>query len=188
MLSAYALLVEGSLVATTLQIRMSATILDGLNVQSLAQSYALVDPTASFSTIIATFNTWLADLDACTDGQIIAAAIHVYPALPGGLKSTPTSASRAEQTGILNFSATGTTHRWGMAIPALSNGGTVISAGKIVLTEDDPPDVLIDLLAEGSTADLQWTNDNGQALVALLDTLISFRKRRHELSLETYER
>ena len=188
MLSAYALLVEGLLVATTLQIRMSATILDGLNVQSLAQSYALVDPTASFTAIITTFNTWLADLDACTDGQIIAAAIHVYPALPGGLKSSPVSGSRVEQTGVLDFSATGTTHRWGMAIPALSNGPTVTSGGKIVLTGGDPPNVLIDLLAEGSTADLQWTNDNGQALVALLDTLISFRQRRNQLALETYER
>jgi len=157
-------------------------------VQALSQVYGLVDPTQSFNSVITTFDTWLADMDACTDGQIIAAGIHLSPSLPGGLKSSATSASRVEQTGVLNFSATGTTHRFGVAIPALSNSGTVISAGKIVTTEAGPIDTLEDLLVGGGTASLQWTNDNSQALVALLDTLISFRKRGHKLSLETYER
>jgi len=174
--------------AYSLVARFSATIIDGLNVEALAQAYALVDPTQSFSSVITTFDTWLADLDACTDGQIIASGIHVYPALPGGLKSSPTSASRVEQTGILDFSASGTTHRWGMAIPALSNGPTVTSGGKIVLTGGDPVPVLVALLTGGGTASLQWTNDNSQAIVSLLDTLISFRKRRQQLAMETYER
>ena len=177
-----------STTAYSLAVRFSATIIDGLNVQSLCQVYGLVDPTQSFNSVITTFNTWLADLDACTDGQIIAAWLYVTPALPGGLKSSATSASRVEQTGILNFSATGTTHRWGMAIPALSNSSAVTSGGKIVLTEAGPIDTLEDLLVGGGTASLEWTNDNSQPIVALTDALISFRERRHKLSLETYER
>jgi hypothetical protein len=174
--------------AYTLQVRFSATILDGLNVEALSQVYGLIDSTKSFDSVITTFNTWLAALDGCTDGAIIAAAIHLYPALPGGLKATPTTAARVEQTGILNFSTAGSTHRWGMAIPALSNSAGVISGGKIVLTEAGLVDTLEDLLTGGGTASLQWTNANAQALVALLDTLISFRKRNQQLALETYER
>jgi len=174
--------------ATTLTVRFSATILDQLNVQALSQAYALIDPTASFDTITAIWQSWLADLEACTDGQIIASAYHVYPALPGGLKTAPVAGSRVEQVGILNFSATGTTHRWGHLIPALSNGSTVISGGKIVLTEGDPADVLEDLLTGGGSASLQWTNEQQQSLIALLDALIAFRQRREQLSLATYER
>ncbi len=174
--------------AYSLIARFSATILDEQNVEALAQSYVLVDPSHSFSDVITTFNTWLADLDACTDGQIIAARIHAGPTLPDGLKGAPVAGSRVEQTGIVNFSATGTTHRWGLAIPALKNSGTVIAAGKIVLTPGDPVPVLAALLTGGGTASLNWTNDNSQTIVALMDALISFRQRGKQLALATHER
>jgi len=178
--------------ATTLAARLGATLIDYLGVEALANAYALLDPTASFATIITQWQTWLTDLDACTDAQIINAALHVYPALPGGLKGSPTSLSRVEQTGVLNFSASGSMHRWGFAIPALSNAGTVISAGpppQIVLTSGGPIDVLRALLAGGGTANLAWTNANQQALVALLDTLISFRERyKRQLAGLSFER
>jgi|SRR6202035_4605467 len=179
--------------AFTLAVRFSATLFDGLNVEALSQAYVLVDPTQTFTAVLTTFETWLAYLDACTDGVIIAAAMHAYPALPGGLKTQATNptafaASRAEQTGILNFSATGTTHRWGFAVPALSNGATVIAGGKPVLTAGAPLDVLRALLAGGGTASLEWTNSNQQPLVTLLDALISFRQRADQLARRTYER
>src|ERR1039458_5840652 len=96
--------------AKTLQIRLEATILDELLVTAETSVYALVDPSAAFSDVISTLNTWLADLDACTDGQIIGVELEVMPALPGGLKGAPVAGSRVEQTGVLTFSATGTTH------------------------------------------------------------------------------
>jgi hypothetical protein len=174
--------------ALTLVVRMEATILDHLDVQATCSAYAMVDPTASFATIIGTMATWLADLDACTDGQIISSELEVLPALPGGLKGSPVSTSRVEQTGILNFVATGDTHLSGFAIPALSDGATVISAGKIVLTEDAPVEVMIDLLAGGGTVSLAWTNEVSQALASFANALISFRQYRKQLSRSTYER
>src|ERR1035437_1540176 len=98
--------------ALTLPIRLEATILDELNIQAETSVYALIDPSASFTTVLAQLNAWLADLDACTDGQIIGAELEVLPALPGGLKGSPVALSRVEQTGVIAFSATGDPHQW----------------------------------------------------------------------------
>ena len=174
--------------ALTLAIRMEATIMDEMDVQAETSVYALVDPTASFSTIITQFNAWLADLDACTDGQIIGAELEVLPALPGGLKTAPVALSRVEQTGILAFDAAGDTHQWATAIPALSNSPTVTSGGKVVTTLGSPAQVLAALLAGGGTADLEWTNDASQALTSATSALISFRHYPHQLEQISYER
>lgn len=174
--------------ALTLPIRLEATILDELNVQAETSVYALIDPTASFSTVLAQLNTWLADLDACTDGQIIGAELEVLPTLPGGLKGSPIALSRVEQTGMIAFSAADDPHQWATAIPALSNAGTVISDGKIVVTPGAPAQVLAALLASGGTAALMWTNAVNQALTAATSALISFRRYSHQMVQETYER
>lgn len=174
--------------ALTLAVRMEATILDELNIQAETSVYAQVDPTASFDTILAQFNAWLADLDACTDGQIIGAELEVLPDLPGGLKSAPVALSRVEQTGMLAFSAAGDTHQWATAIPALSNDPTVISGGKIVVTTGAPAQILAALLAGGGTAALAWTNAVFQTLTAATSALISFRGYAHQMVQETYER
>jgi len=178
----------GEILATTLQIRFEATVLDELNVKATANAYVLVDPTASFNTILTQLNTWLADLDACTDGEIIGVEMEVVPALPGGLKSMPVAGSRVEQTGILNFNATGSTHLWAFSIPALSNSSTVLSGGKIVLTSGSPANILLSLLAGGGTAALAWTNNAQQIISAFANALLSFRNYARQLSRVTYER
>jgi len=175
-------------VALTLIVRMEATIVDALDIQAETSVYALIDPTASFDTILAQFNAWLADLDACTDGQVIDAELEVLPALPGGLKTAPVAGSRVEQTGMLSFNSTGDTHKWATAIPALSNSGTVVSAGKIVITSGAPAQVLAALLAGGGTAALAWTNATSQAIASFASALISFRRYRHQEVAASYER
>jgi len=174
--------------ALTLAVRMEATIIDELGVSAETSVYALVDPSVSFSTILTELNAWLTDLDACSDGQIIGAELEVLPALPGGLKTTPAALSRVEQTGVLAFSASGDTHQWAAAIPALSNSPTVISGGKIVVTTGAPAQVLAALLAGGGTAALAWTNAVSQVLTAATSALISFRRYSHQMVQETYER
>ena len=174
--------------ALTLIVRMEATIVDALDIQAETSVYALVDPAASFSDILSLQNTWLADLDACSDGQIISSELEVLPALPGGLKIAPVSTSRVEQTGMLSFNSTGDTHKWATAIPALSDGATVVSGGKIVITPGAPAQVLAALLAGGGTAALAWTNATSQAISSFAGALISFRRYRHQMVENTYER
>jgi len=174
--------------ATTLAIRIQARIIDSMNVEAVSTAYALVDPSASFDAVASQFNTFLVNLDAMTDGQIIAASYTVLPALPDGLKSAPATGSRAEQTGVLNFNAAGDSHLWGFAIPALSNSTDVVVAGRIVLDSGKPANTLYTLLAGGGTAILQWTNATSQALSAFKDALISFRQHNQQLARNTYER
>jgi len=174
--------------ALTLPIRFEATIVDELNIQAETSAYVLVDPTASFADIQTQLNAWLADLDACTDGQIIGSEMEVLSALPSGLKSAAVAGSRVEQTGLLAFSATGDTHQWSEAIPALSNSSAVTSGGKIVITPGSPANTLYSLLAGGGTAALAWTNATQKALSAFTKALISFRRYRHQMVEATYER
>lgn len=174
--------------ALTLAVRMEATILDDMNIQATTSVYALVDPNASFATILALQNDWLADLDACSDGQIIATDLHVLDSLPAGLKDAPVALSRAERTGMLAFSAEGDRHKWSTAIPALSNDPSVVSGGKIVVASGAPAQVLAALLAGGGTAALAWTNAVSQALTAATSALITFWRYNHQMVEETYER
>jgi|ERR1035437_394216 hypothetical protein len=174
--------------AKTLPIRLEATILDEMNVKAETSVYALVDPTAAFSDVISTLNTWLADLDACTDGQIIGVELEVLPALPGGLKGAPVSGSRVAQTGLLNFTASGGAHNWAASIPALSNSSTVILAGRPVTTGGSPIHTLYALLTGGGTTALEWTNAWSQVLASFVSALLSFRDSGGQLARITYER
>lgn len=172
----------------TLPIRLEATIVDEQNIQALCSAYVLVDPTASFSDIQITMNTWLTDLDACTDGQIISVEMEVNPTLPGGLKSAPVSGSRVEQTGDLTFTATGDTHKWLFLVPALSNSGSVISGGKPVITGGSPLNTLYSLLIGGGTSVLEWTNATQQALATFSSAFLGFRTYNSQLSRTSFER
>jgi len=173
--------------ALTLPVRLMARIIDEKAVEARSYAYALIDPSSSFTAVLAFLTSWLTDLDACTDGQIVEGTITAVPALPGGLKGSPVAGSRVEQTGILNFTATGTTHVWAETIPALSNGATVQSLGKIILTPGDPVPVLAALMLTGSGI-FEYTNNNQQLLVSLKDCLISFRQYNRQLATTSYER
>jgi hypothetical protein len=178
---------EGDGMALSLAIRFQAKLRDALNVEGLATAYAQIDPTTTFSDIIGQFASWLADLDALTDGQITGTWISALPALPDGLKTAPVDTSRVEQVGILNFTATGTSRRWGEAIPALSVGSTVQVGGKIVLAGGNPAAILAGLMTT-PTSTLAYSNEGGQLLASLRDALISFRSYRGQLASATYER
>lgn len=167
--------------ALTQFIRMGATILDALNVQAQATCYAEIDPSQSFSSVIAFYNDWLGLLDAVIDGQIIAAAITVLPALPGGLKSSPVSTSRCMNTGILNFLATGSLNRWGFAIPAISQSTSVQSGGKLIITGGSPINNLYSFLLATSTT-LEWSNTAAQLLASFCGSALSTRKYRQQLA------
>jgi hypothetical protein len=171
----------------SLAVQLQARIIDELTSEALCTSYALIDPTATHSDILTLWGDWLAAVDAAIDGQIIAASYTVTPALPSGLKSAAVSGSRVEQTGVLNFVATGSTQRYGQALPALSNSSSVVSGGRIVLTSGQPIPLLIAVLT-GVTTNLEYTNEVQQPLVSLKDTLITFRVHHRQLAAASYER
>lgn len=163
-------------------LHFSATIRDGLGTEATSRAYLNLSDTTTLAALVSDLGTWLADLDAVTDGLIRGTRIEITPALPGGLKTATGAtfqASRVEQTAVLNFSATGTSRKEGMEIPAVSNAA--ISAGKLDLTNAAIA-ALITLLTNGN-----FTNPYNQVLVALLDAILSFRKKRKQLQRSSFE-
>jgi len=172
--------------AVTLPVRLSARIVDGLNVEAFTHAYGLIDPSATWTAVLSFLSDWLSALDACIDGQILEGTITALPELPGGLKSSPVSTSRVEQNGILSFTATGSSYRWSELLPALSDDSGVQHNGKLVTSGGSPVATLVGVLLGGSGS-FEWTNANQQALAAFKDSQISFRKYNRQLSVATYE-
>jgi hypothetical protein len=112
-------------------------------------------------------------MDGVTDGAFRQVWATIKPTLPGGLKSATGAtwaASDITKTGIIDFSATDTSRRWGQAIPTLADA--VIVNGKIDTTNAAIV-ALVDLLLNPTGF---FTNADNQSLEAALDALISFRQ------------
>lgn len=160
----------------------SLTIRDGLGVEASTVAYVVVPDTTTLAGIAAAAGTWALDVDATIDGAITGLRVELAPALPGGLKAATGAtwaASRVEQTGVLNFKNATTKYRFGMPLPSIRSD--VISTGKIDLT-DTAIAALITLLTSGA-----FSNTAQQALTALVDAIISFRKRRKQLQRSSFE-
>jgi hypothetical protein len=163
--------------------RFVAVARDGLLVSAPITSYLLVPDTTSVSSLVSSLSTWSTTVDACIDAAITDVSARLVPPLPAGLKA-PTGAtwesSRVEQTGVINFSAAGSSHRYGQALPSISNGA--ISSGKINLTNT----AIQSLIALCSNPANNFTNAESQALGGAIDALLSFRKRA-DLRKTSYE-
>ena len=168
-------------------VRVSATIKDSWGIEASTAAYANLEvDTATIADVVSDWSDWVSALDNATDGQIIRSDISISPSLPGDVKGSPVSGSRVEQTGLLGFSATGTTKRYSFPIPALANGASVLSGDRMVMTSGFPIPALEDVLTTAGAA-LTWCNDHHQEISAFLDALISFRKKRKQLQKSSYE-
>jgi hypothetical protein len=171
-------------------VRATLTIVDGLGTEASNAYYAEVDGAATtVADLLSTWGTLAQKVDAVVDGQIIRGEVCVIadPTTVTApiLKTTPAAGSRVEQTAVLNFSNTISSKRFGEAVPAVADAN--ISGGKINLTAGQPVPLLVTFLTTAS-ATLAWANSNQQTLVALVDAVLSFRKRRRQLSRSSFER
>ncbi len=149
----------------------SATVLDSFGVKRSTDVYLNIVDTTTLAALAAGAGTWLTDLDAITDGEIVGAQIIIKPALPGGLKTGPATGSYNAKTGQVTFSATGTTKLWGQAVPALA--ASAISSGKVPNTGS--MGTYTALLVGGG-----FTNPDNQVLAALKKTAIGDRSARKQ--------
>lgn len=166
----------------TVNLHFSATVRDGLSTEASTLAYVDYADTVTLAALIVDLNEWVADLDACIDGAIVANQIRITPTVIGTHKA-PTGASfvasRVEQTAVLNFSNGSTSKKYGQILPSVRSD--LLTAGKIDLT-DAAIAALVALLTSGA-----FTNAAAQALVALVDAIISFRKRRKQLQRTSFE-
>jgi hypothetical protein len=168
-------------VAYTQAARFSFTIVDELGVEAANTYYAVMDPTQTIAAAVTAWTDLYNVLQPVTDGSIVRG--HVDILLEPGSISPAVAGSRVEQTGLFNFSATGTTHKFGEPVPAFSS--SFITTTGINLS-DSTVAAFYNFLATTLTV-LEWTSNNQQKLIALLDAVLSFRKRRKQLTRSTFE-
>jgi len=168
---------------------VSATVVDSWGTEASAPAYALADSTQTIAEAIAEAQAYVKALDAVTDGYIRKMHVQFVPALPTGLKTgAVATGAKVEQTGVVNFSCTGTSKRYGYAIPAVSDG--VLTADRIDATvfgsANAGMDALLLILTSVATA-FAWANEHSQEIAAVRDAIVSFRKKRRQLGRSSLE-
>ncbi len=169
--------------ANTQPARMSFSVLDGLGTRASITDYAMVDPAMTVAQAVTAWGAQATALDAMLDVQIIGGGFELT--LPATGKGAPVSTSRVEQTGVFDWLDSVTHRTFGVAVAGLADA--VISAGKILLTEDGVVDTWLDILEGAITGGGIYVNTAQHQLGALKDAFISFRKRRKSLDRSSRE-
>lgn len=154
-------------------VQFRGTLVDGMVLPGSVVSYLNLPDTATLAQLQSAAGVWAAALDPCMDVAFTALSAAIVPSLPGGLKGATGAtwlASRMAQTGTITFSATGTSRRYGQAIPGLANA--TISGGQLDMANAAIA-ALIALLLNPTGF---FTNPQNESLVAALDALLSFRQ------------
>lgn len=182
--------------ANTQPARFTLSVVDELGTRASITDYALLDPAMTVAQLVTAIGVQATALAVPVSGasvvgaQVIEISAAVLPtaaqfaalALPG----SPAAGSRVEQTGVFNLTNAVTPRHFGIAVAGLSD--TVVTAGRIDITEGGVVDVWLDIVEQTGSATLpQYCNTADQALVALSDAFLSFRKRRKSLTRSSRE-
>lgn len=167
---------------TNVPVQYNGLVLDGQDTTALVTTPLTIPDDKTLAQVVAALGVWAAALQGVQDAAMTQVYATLNPPLPGGLNPATGStwmASLAENTGIIDFSATGTGRRWGQAIPGFSM--SLIVAGKVDVANAAIV-ALTDLLTNPTGF---FTNDNLQSLEAALDALLAFRKRAFSRQVST---
>lgn len=162
----------------------SYSVLDELGIRASMTIPAMIDPTTGTPAAIKT--EWLAlgaEIDALTGAQITGGSVATVFTPDSGWKATPAAGSRVEQTGLFNFSNSTSKYKFGVDLPAIDN--SKLDGNKIDLTDSDVTAFIGSLV--GTFTGGRFANTATFALVALVDAILSFRKRRKQLSRASFE-
>lgn len=164
----------------------SQQIRDNLGVTVSMPVYVEFDDGATIADIVAFIQPLISATDGVTDGVILKAGVELAIDLPGGIKTTPNATAEAERNGVFNFLQDSIKYRFGVAVPALKT--SVIVSGKINLAAAAVVTFVNLLKNTGSVGVPEFTSTAYNALTALSDAFISFRKHRkaeYRRSVET---
>jgi hypothetical protein len=166
----------------TRQGHIGLTVVDGLGTKANTDFYIALDDSKTLANMVADAQALCAAVDATLDAQVTGCRITVdYQ--PSGMKANPTSGSRVEQTGLINFSNDTTSRKHAIVLPGLKNSAIV--GGKLNLV-DTAVAALIALIKSAGTSGT-WANFAFQQLVDVLDAILSFRKRGKSLRRTSFE-
>jgi hypothetical protein len=161
--------------ANTQAARLSFSVTDELGTEASIAEYVMVDPAMTVAQATTAWQAQATLLDPILDAKIQKGSVVLLTLMAGG-KGAPAAGSRVEQTAVANFTNAITAHRFGIALAGLAEA--VIVGGKIDLTEGGIFDLWADSVAPYVAGLITFTNTATQALVALADAFLSFRKRR----------
>ena len=174
--------------STPLQI--SATIVDRWGTEASTVIYGQMDSTETLTDVIALAEAQILALDHCTDGRIRRASVELPLSVVGtGMKTSPVATgSKVEQTGLLGFSATGTSKRYSFPIPAVSNSVMVFLSDRLNFGIGEPVELFTaGWLNPSGNSTFRGCNEYGQPLSDYIDALVSFRNRRRQLQRSSLE-
>ena len=161
----------------TVKMVFSARLVDANGRNRSCHAYYQRPDTDTLAQLITALEAFGDDLGAMTDASItrLSASVEDTSYAHAGTGNAP-----IEQTGVLNFTATGPApRRWGWAIPAFTN--TKLTGDFINLTDADT-EVVITELTSGN-----FTNEVYQPLTSLADAFLSFRRDRKQLQRSSFE-
>lgn len=164
------------------QVRFSHRIRDEEGIEASYTSYGTVDDASTVAAVLTDMDDLGQALDLVTGGVITNAEVH-FQALCTGCKGAPVAGDWVEKTANFNFGNVANPKRFGEALPALRQSKIV---GGVINLADADVAALISIYATG-TAVTTYTTAVWQALTALRDAFISFRKRRRALHSRTIE-
>jgi hypothetical protein len=168
----------------TLNGLLSCTIKDHLGVETSFPMYFTVADTTTLAQAITDTADYQAKLDATIDGQIIACELKLTVPLEVGIKTSPNTTAEVERNALANFSQATYKYKQGFAIPTIAED--LILNGKVNLDPALAFSIFINLLISGSTH-LKYASKFLQALLALLDVVITFRKHRKRETAVSFE-
>lgn len=166
----------------TANVVFSARAQDAEGVEGPVTFYLEADDTQTIAQAVTAWGTWMGQIDAVTDCQLVGGKITITPTLPDGLKGLP-GTNKWEQGAVFNWQQTGSTKRAGFFIPGLKSAA--ISAGKVLLTQTDVAALLTAVL--GATLGGNYASPTFNILTGFRDVFLAFRKRRKQLRSYSYE-
>ena len=166
----------------TLQGCIGLSVVDELGTRANTEFYIALDDSKTLADAVTDAQALCVAVDATLDAKVESCRITVNYR-PTDMKANPTSGSRVEQTGVVNFSNNTTSRKQGIVLPGLKNAAIV--SGKLNLSDTAIAALITFIKASGTSG--TWANFALQRLVDVLDAILSFRKHRKSLSRTSYE-
>jgi hypothetical protein len=167
-------------------VRFSATVQDEAGLKASVVSHLYVDSAQTVAAMVTALNTWLADLDAITGGQIIRSGIGIVPALPGGIKGSPVAGSEVQEVATFDFTQTGVPYHYGQVVPAFLE--TAETAAHKPNLADAGVAAFVTLLTTAPVLGGAYTGPGNDALAALAYAFLATRKHRRGERAVSYTR
>lgn len=135
--------------------------------------YCRFDDSQTLATAISEAQIIAGNYDPISDSQITGLHLVLDPPLPGGIKSSPAATAENNRTAVFNLSQSSTPYKF--PVEVLSFADALLVGGRVDLSDADVIAFLAGLTAAGTALTPESTSF--YTLVALIDALLSFRKR-----------